>query len=52
MIYWTADMKSSEAMIIAVMDAILAIAYRITGLNPVEVLNSSSLSEQLLKLRS
>ena len=40
-------MKSSEAMIFAVMNAIFAIAFK-----PVEVLNFSGFSTQLQKLRS
>ena len=49
-----ADMKSSEAMILAVMNAILA-SHRhreVTGSNLVQVLNSSDFSTLLLKLRS
>ena len=52
---WTADMKSSEAMILAVMNAIFATAYKeawkIQDFNGVWVLNFSGFFTQLQKLR-
>ena len=63
-IYELRIMKSSEAMILAVMNAIFAIGFiaqlvralhryrEVTGPNPIEVLNFSGFFTQLQKLRS